>query len=151
MLQRRQFLAASAGCLLATQFARAAQTSRKKIAFIGTEVRTHSHAQHFLDRLTAGYAWAGGWVAPRVEVAGGYSEQFPAGDLARERHAKPLEEFELIHASLQPCRKWNKAFYPNRQRLRQARKADAPSSRGAPSARAFPALMESKPGSSFLF
>ncbi len=101
MLQRRQFLAASAGCLLATQFARAAQTSRKKIAFIGTEVRTHSHSQHFLDRLTAGYAWAGGWVEPRVEVAGVYIEQFPEGDLARERIAKhKLRQFNSVAEAL---------------------------------------------------
>ena len=59
--------------------------SRKKIAFLGTVVRTHSHAQHFLDRLTLGYAWDGEWQSPRVEVASVYIDQFPEEDLGRER------------------------------------------------------------------
>lgn len=59
--------------------------SRKKIAFLGTEVRTHSHSQHFLDRLTLGYGWRGAWQEPRVDVAGVYIDQFPEGDLARGR------------------------------------------------------------------
>jgi len=59
---------------------------RKKIAFLGTEVRTHSHAQHFLDRLTLGYGWRGAWQDPRVDVASVYLDQFPSnGDLGRER------------------------------------------------------------------
>ena len=66
---------------------------RKKIAFLGTEVRTHSHAQHFLDRLTLGYGWRGAWQEPRVDVASVYIDQFPEGDLARgriERHGLKL-------------------------------------------------------------
>ncbi len=104
MLHRRQLLAAGAagaGWLLASQFARAAQSSPKKIAFLGTEVRTHSHAQHFLDRLTAGYAWKGGWAMPRVETAGVYVEQFPEGDLARERIARhQLKQFPTVAEAL---------------------------------------------------
>jgi hypothetical protein len=61
---------------------------RKKVAFIGTEVRTHSHAQHFLDRLTLGYGWRGAWQDPRVDVASVYIDQFPDGDLARGRIAR---------------------------------------------------------------
>ena len=61
---------------------------RKKVAFIGTEVRTHSHAQHFLDRMTLGYNWAGEWVSPRVDIASVYIDQFPEGDLARSRVAR---------------------------------------------------------------
>ena len=76
MLDRRRFLATGAGSIVATAsgitrhsgLARAmtatAQSSdqpRKKVAFIGTWVKTHSHAQHFLDRLTEGYTWRGGW------------------------------------------------------------------------------------------
>lgn len=61
------------------------ETSRPKIAFIGTVVRRHSHAQHFLDRHTLGYAWQGGWQRPRVDVGGVYIDQFPEEDLARSR------------------------------------------------------------------
>lgn len=60
-------------------------TPRKKIALIGTVVRKHSHAQHFLDRHTLGYTWAGAWQQPRVDLAGLYIDQFPEGDLARSR------------------------------------------------------------------
>jgi hypothetical protein len=84
MITRRTFLAGSLAAAMASQV-RAKQADRKKIAFIGTEVRTHSHAQHFLDRLTLGYAWRGGWQLPRVDVASVYIDQFPKGDLARGR------------------------------------------------------------------
>lgn len=87
MLTRRTFLAsaaaAAAGAL--TPVTRAAESQRKKIAFLGTEVRVHSHAQHFLDRLTLGYGWRGGWQEPRIDVASVFIDQFPDGDLARER------------------------------------------------------------------
>ncbi|HYF00154.1 MAG TPA: hypothetical protein VEJ18_14635, partial [Planctomycetota bacterium] len=62
-----------------------AQESRKRVAFLGTVVRNRSHAQHFLDRMTLGYAWKGEWQAPRVDVASVYVDQFPEEDLARER------------------------------------------------------------------
>jgi hypothetical protein len=35
--------------------------------------------------MTLGYGWRGGWQAPRVEVASVFIDQFPEGDLARER------------------------------------------------------------------
>jgi hypothetical protein len=87
MLTRRTFLAATTA-FAAGAFApraRAAQAARKKVAFLGTEVRLHSHAQHFLDRMTLGYAWGGAWQEPRVEVASVFIDQFPEGDLARGR------------------------------------------------------------------
>lgn len=62
-----------------------ARSDRPKIAFLGTVVRKHSHAQHFLDRHTLGYTWNGGWQAPRVDVAAVYIDQFPDDDLARSR------------------------------------------------------------------
>ncbi|MCF7765434.1 MAG: hypothetical protein K9N62_17330 [Verrucomicrobia bacterium] len=58
------------------------------MAFLGTEVRTHSHAQHFLDRLAMGYGWRGAWQAPRLEIASVYIDQFPKGDLGHERVRK---------------------------------------------------------------
>jgi hypothetical protein len=48
-------------------------------------VRVHSHSQHFLDRLTLGYGWRGQWQKPRLDVSSVYIDQFPDGDLARER------------------------------------------------------------------
>jgi hypothetical protein len=88
MLSRRTFLAGATTAVAAaalTSRTRAADGPRKKIAFLGTEVRVHSHAQHFLDRLTLGYGWAGRWQAPRVDVASVFIDQFPEADLARDR------------------------------------------------------------------
>jgi hypothetical protein len=87
MFTRRAFLAGATALAAGTLGlpVRAAQPARKKVAFLGTEVRLHSHAQHFLDRMTLGYAWGGGWQEPRVEVASVFIDQFPEGDLARGR------------------------------------------------------------------
>lgn len=77
---------AGAGPLLRT--ARAAPNSATqlpKVAFLGTVVRTHSHAQHFLDRHTLGYTWQGRWQRPRVQVESVFIDQFPEQDLARDR------------------------------------------------------------------
>ena len=62
-----------------------APAARKRIAFLGTEVRKHSHSQHFLDRLSLGYGWRGQWQDPRVDIASVYIDQFPEGDLGRSR------------------------------------------------------------------
>jgi len=63
-------------------------TRRKRIAFLGTSVYQHSHAQHFLDRLSAGYAMGGRWVEPPLEIASVYLDQFPANDVGRQRIEK---------------------------------------------------------------
>ncbi len=89
-LNRRSFLATS-GLALQVSLSSWAQTSGgpKKIAFLGTEVRQHSHAQHFLDRLVMGYGWRGGWQEPRGETASVYIDQFPEeGDLGKQRIEK---------------------------------------------------------------
>ena len=87
MITRRTFLAgataAAAGAVIPN--VQAAQLPRKKVAFLGTEVRLHSHAQHFLDRMTLGYSWRGGWQEPRVDIGSVFIDQFPEGDLGRER------------------------------------------------------------------
>lgn len=60
---------------------------------IGTEVRLHSHAQHFIDRFLVGYGWNGGWRRPEVDLVSLYIDQFPEGDLARgtaARHGVPI-------------------------------------------------------------
>ena len=88
-LTRREFAASSTALLLTPALAQSQdQGNRKRVAFLGTEVRRHSHAQHFLDRLTAGYTWAGGWAKPRVDVASVYIDQFPDGDLTKHRVKK---------------------------------------------------------------
>ncbi len=48
-------------------------------------MRTHSHAQHFLDRHTLGYTWNGGWQKPRIKIESVFIDQFPERDLARGR------------------------------------------------------------------
>jgi len=99
MISRRQFVASlpiAASCLGAavsgggsTGAAEVAEPGRRKrIAFLGTSVYQHSHAQHFLDRFAAGYAIGGRWVKPQVDVASVFIDQFPANDIGRQRIAK---------------------------------------------------------------
>lgn len=79
----------------------ASRDSRPTIAFLGTVVRKHSHAQHFLDRHTLGYAWRGEWQSPRVQVASVYIDQFPEDDLARNRIKRHhLRQFPSIEEAL---------------------------------------------------
>lgn len=87
MLSRRECLVSSMAATMAGA-ARSGQQGRPKIAFLGTVVRNLSHSQHFLDRFAMGYAWAGQWQKPRVELAGVYIDQFPESDLARQRVGK---------------------------------------------------------------
>ena len=82
---RRSFLCTTAAAAMAGISQAAPAPPRKKIALIGTVVRKHSHAQHFLDRLALGYTWGGRWQQPRVDLASLYIDQFPEGDLARSR------------------------------------------------------------------
>jgi hypothetical protein len=89
MLSRRSFLEAVAatmatGPLLADEVS----VRRPRIAFLGTVVHQHSHAQHFLDRFVLGYTWGGGWQPPRLEVASVYLDQFPEDDLGHSRVAR---------------------------------------------------------------
>ncbi len=100
MCTRRSFLAAATGTCMASALCGAAQ-SRKRIAFLGTVVHQHSHAQHFLDRHTLGYTWGGRWQAPRFDVASVYLDQFPANDLGRERIRRyGLRQFPTIAEAL---------------------------------------------------
>ncbi len=103
MLSRRKFLAGTAAAAIGalSRPVSAASAPRKNIAFLGTEVRLHSHAQHFLDRMTLGYAWAGGWQKPRVDVASVFIDQFPEGDLGRERvKRRGLQQYPTIAEAL---------------------------------------------------
>lgn len=90
------------GPLIRSTSAAAPDSSRRpKVAFLGTEVRLHSHAQHFLDRHSLGYVWNGGWQRPRVDVASVYIDQFPESDLARGRIRKyGLQQYPTIEEAL---------------------------------------------------
>ncbi len=91
---RRSFLlSAGTTAALAWVPVHAVERRRKRIALLGTEVRIHSHAQHFIDRFLLGYSWAGGWRRPDVDLVSLYIDQFPEGDLARgtaKRHGVPI-------------------------------------------------------------
>ncbi len=106
MLNRRSFLAASTAALTAPMFGAtpvvaSQKSSRKKIAFLGTVVFRHSHAQHFLDRHVMGYTWNGHWQEPRFDVASVYIDQFPENDLARGRIKRhKLNQFDSIADAL---------------------------------------------------
>ncbi len=88
-MNRREFLATTsalgaAGAVGCTHTARS-RARPKTVAFLATEVRKHSHAQHFIDRFLEGYGWHGRWYHPEVRLASLYVDQFPEGDLARDR------------------------------------------------------------------
>ena len=74
---------------------------RKRIAFLGTEVRQHSHAQHFLDRHAMGYTFGGRWQEPRFDIASVFIDQFPESDLGKQRIAKyKLAAFPTVEEAL---------------------------------------------------
>lgn len=105
MLTRRSFTKAlTAGPLLSPVLSSSLlgkPFQRKKVAFLGTEVREHSHAQHFLDRFAIGYTMGGRWREPQADLAGVYIDQFNDGDVGRQRIAKyGLKQFSTIAETL---------------------------------------------------
>jgi hypothetical protein len=88
MLNRRHFAGALAAACALPGMAIPANRSRKKIAFLGTTVFTHSHAQHFLDRFAIGYLMGGQWHTPQLDVASVMIDQFNENDIGRERIEK---------------------------------------------------------------
>lgn len=90
MFNRRQFVAAlAAGATAPALWGFAGEASqRKKIAFLGTTVFRHSHAQHFLDRLAMGAASGGRWHPSQLDVASVYIDQIGDNDIGRQRIAK---------------------------------------------------------------
>ena len=90
-LNRRTFSSAMFAALCgaaASGDAFAGTTQKKKIAFLGTTLFRHSHAQHFLDRLALGYPMGGVWHEPPLEIAGVYIDQYNENDIGKQRIAK---------------------------------------------------------------
>lgn len=90
-MRRREFLGAVGAGLLASSAAplRGAEIApRKRMAIVTTEWRYHSHAWHMGERFLNGYPIDGGWHHPPFDVVSAYVDQFPEGDLSRERAAR---------------------------------------------------------------
>jgi hypothetical protein len=104
MIDRRVFaktMAASSICLAGMGTAGCADEPRKKIAFLGTDVYQHSHAQHFLDRFAMGYAMGGKWHSPRLDLASVYIDQFNERDIGKQRIERyGLKQFASIEEAL---------------------------------------------------
>ena len=104
MLTRRSFLATTTAAFATSSLgALPVSSQRKKVAFLGTVVTQHSHAQHFLDRHTLGYTWGGKWVAPRFDVASVYIDQFPKNDLAVDSRGFRETNFGRFFALQRSC------------------------------------------------
>ena len=102
-LNRRNFAFVAGMGVAASQFpmSQASQSQRKRIAFLGTKVYQHSHAQHFLDRHAMGYTFAGRWQVPRFDIASVYIDQFEEPDLGKRRIEKyRLKAFGTIEEAL---------------------------------------------------
>ncbi len=102
-LNRRNFAFMTGMGFAATQFptSQASPWQRKRIAFLGTKVYQHSHAQHFLDRHAMGYTFAGQWQAPRFDIASVYIDQFDEPDLGKQRIEKyRLKAFGTVEEAL---------------------------------------------------
>lgn len=63
----------------------ASGTERKRIAIVATEVRKYAHPEHFIDRFLEGYGWHGEYHHPSIDLVSLYVDQFPEGDLSRDR------------------------------------------------------------------
>lgn len=97
---RRQFVATMAAGVAAggltgpvagvgtTPSVHAAPPRRKKIALLASIVHKYSHAQHFIDRFLEGYGWHGRHHYPQVDLVSLYVDQFPDGDLSRDREQR---------------------------------------------------------------
>ena len=96
-LSRRQFLTTLAGSAAAaatwnrpaTTYAAAKKNDPpRKVALIATWVKKYAHAQHFIDRFLEGYGWHGKHHYPTLKLVSLYVDQFPEGDLSRDRERR---------------------------------------------------------------
>jgi hypothetical protein len=75
--------------LAAGRTARAAAPARRpRIAALVTEFRKLSHGEVILDRFLEGFGWEGEHHHPAVDLVSLYMDQFPEGDLSRERASR---------------------------------------------------------------
>lgn len=101
MQTRRQFTKTALAAFTLTALARGAEKPQKKIAFLGTSVYDLSHAQHFLDRFSMGYAMDGRWREPQAQLASVVIDQFGGRDIGRQRIEKyQLNQYESIAEAL---------------------------------------------------
>ncbi len=84
-MNRRTFVGLAGAGLATAPFAYAREQPRKRLAIITTEWRFHSHAWHMGTRFLVGYPINGKWHHPNIEVVSAYVDQFPKGDLSRQR------------------------------------------------------------------
>ncbi len=91
-ISRRTVLAgvpASALLAVAGRKTKAAEPARRpRIAALVTEVRKLSHGEVILDRFLEGFGWESQHHRPRVDLVSLYVDQFPEGDLSRERASR---------------------------------------------------------------
>ena len=91
-VSRRAVLAAApaAAALSMTGRTTAAEPAvkRPRIAALVTEVRRLSHGEVIIDRFLEGFGWESGHHNPRVDLVSLYVDQFPEGDLSRERASR---------------------------------------------------------------
>jgi hypothetical protein len=89
MISRRTFLGAASTGMLATPLIGLADSPpvgrRKKMAIVTTEWRFGSHAWHMGERFLVGYPAKGRWHKPPLDVVSAYIDQYPNGDLSRQR------------------------------------------------------------------
>jgi hypothetical protein len=65
------------------------QSSRRpRVAALITEFRRNSHAEVIVDRILEGFGWEGEHYRPQLDLVAMYVDQFPEGDLSRERAAR---------------------------------------------------------------
>jgi len=96
---RRGLLAAAPAAALLTVSSQATRaddekSKRPKVAALITEFRRNSHAEVILDRILEGYGWEGRHYRPRLDLVAMYVDQFPEGELSRERAAR-FEQLEI--------------------------------------------------------
>jgi hypothetical protein len=92
-ISRRTVLAGvPAAALLAVAAERKAESAeparRPRIAALVTEVRKLSHGEVILDRFLEGFGWETRHHRPEVDLVSLYVDQFPEGDLSRERASR---------------------------------------------------------------
>lgn len=78
------------------------KVQRPKVAALLTEFRKLSHAEVILDRILEGFGWESQHYRPQLELVSMYVDQFPDGDLSRERDARfdPLKIYPTIAQAL---------------------------------------------------